>query len=101
MIFRVVFKAEAGTELDEAIAWYDSQTAGVGQKFSRAARAILDEAAKDPQRFPFVGPTTQKIKMLDWPYSIYFTLLENPAQLVVVSVFHGARNPTELRRRLK
>jgi len=101
MIYRVVFKAEAETELDEAIAWYDSQTTGAGQKFSREARTILHEAAKDPQRFPFVGPTTQKIKMLDWPYSIYFTLLETPAQLIVVSVFHGARNPAELRRRLK
>lgn len=101
MIFRVVFKAEAETELDEAIAWYDSQTTGVGQKFSRETRMILHEAAKDPQRFPFAGPTTQKIKMLDWPYSIYFTLLEDPAQLIVVSVFHGARNPAGLRRRLK
>jgi toxin ParE1/3/4 len=101
MIFRVVFKSEAETELDEAIAWYDSQTAGIGQKFSHAARVILHEAAKDPQRFPFVGPTTQKIKMLDWPYSIYFTLLEDSAKLIVISVFHGARNPSELRRRLK
>jgi plasmid stabilization system protein ParE len=101
MTFRVIFEDEAEAELNEAIAWYDSQTDGVGQEFSREARATLHEAAKDPQRFPFAGPTTQKIKMLDWPYSIYFALLEDSAQLIVVSVFHGARNPAELRRRLK
>ena len=101
MTFRVIFEGEAEAELNEAIAWYDSQTDGVGQNFSREVRATLSEAAKDHERFPFAGPTTQKIKMLDWPYSIYFTLLDNSPVMIVVSVFHGARNPAELRRRLK
>ena len=101
MTFRVIFGAEAEAELNEAIAWYDLQTDGVGQRFSSEVRVTLFEAAKDPQRYPLAGPTTQKIKMFDWPYSIYFTLLEDSAQLIVVAVFHGARNPAELRRRLK
>ncbi|HEY5344846.1 MAG TPA: type II toxin-antitoxin system RelE/ParE family toxin [Verrucomicrobiae bacterium] len=101
MIFRVIFEAEAEAELNEAIAWYDSQTDGVGQKFSSEVHSSLHEAAKAPQRFPFAGPTTQKIKVFDWPYSIYFTLLEDSARLIVVSVFHGSRNPAKLRRRLK
>ena len=101
MTFQVRFKGDAEAEFNEAIAWYDSQAEGVGQRFSREVSATLSEAATNPQRFYFAGPTTQKIKMLDWPYSIYFTLLEGSAQLIVVSVFHGARNPAELRRRLK
>jgi plasmid stabilization system protein ParE len=101
MSFQVAFQAESEAEFSEAIAWYDSQTDGVGQKFSREVHATLSKAAKDHERFPFAGPTTQKIKMLDWPYSIYFTLLDNSPVMIVVSVFHGARNPVELRRRLK
>jgi plasmid stabilization system protein ParE len=101
MTYRVSFEEEAEAELKEAIAWYDLQADGVGQRFSSEVHAALSEAAKNPQRFPFAGPTTQKIKMLDWPYSIYFTLLEEPSVLIVVSIFHGARNPAELRRRLK
>ncbi len=101
MKFRVVFDTEAEAELNEAIVWYDSQTDGVGQRFATEVRTALSEAVGDPQRFPFAGPTTQKIKVLGWPYSIYFTLLESQAQLIVISVFHGARNPEELRRRLK
>ena len=65
MTFRVNFEGEAETELNKAIAWYDSQTDGVGQRFSREVHATLREAAKDAQRFPFAGPTTQKIKMSD------------------------------------
>jgi plasmid stabilization system protein ParE len=100
MTFNVIFKAEAEAEFNEAIAWNDSQAGGVGQRFSGEVRAILSEAANNPKRFPFAGPTTQKIKVPDWPYSIYFTLLEASTQLIVISVFHGARNPDDLRRRL-
>mgnify|MGYP006286920441 CR=1 FL=1 len=101
MTLRVIFDGEAEAELKEAIAWYDSQTDGVGQKFSSEVRIALSEAAKDHKRFPFAGPTTQKIKMLGWRYSIYFTLLENAPVMIVVAVFHGSRNPAELRRRLR
>ena len=101
MTLQVIFEEEAEAELNEAIVWYDSQADGVGQRFSSDAQATLSEAAREPGRFSFAGPTTQKIKMLDWPYSIYFTLLEDSPVMIVVSVFHGARNPAELRRRLK
>jgi plasmid stabilization system protein ParE len=101
MTFRVIFKADAEAELNEAIAYYDSETEGVGQRFGAQVRAILREAAKDPHRFPFAGPTTQKIKVIDWPYSIFFTLLEDAGELLVVSVFHGAQDPAKLLRRLK
>lgn len=101
MIFKVIFETEAEAEFKEAIAWYDSQTDGIGQRFSNEVRAALSEAAKHPQRFPFAGPTTQKIKMQGWPYAIYFTLLKQSSFLIVVSVSHGARNPTALRRRLQ
>jgi plasmid stabilization system protein ParE len=101
MTFRVIFESEAEAELNDAIAWYDAERDGLGQRFSNEVRTALSEAATNPQRFRFAGPTTQKMKLLNWPYSIYFTLLEPSAALIVVSVFHGARNPSELRRRLK
>jgi len=101
MTLRVIFDLEAETELNKAIDWYDSQMDGLGQRFFGTVRAELSGAAKDYRRFPFAGPTTQKIKISGWPYSIYFTLLENSPVIIVVSVWHGARNPSELRRRLK
>lgn len=101
MIFRVLFEAEAEAELNEAIAWYDRQATGLGQRFASVVRTALRVAAKNPQRFRLVGPTTRKLKILGWPYSVYFTLLEESSDLIVVSVFHGRRNPAELRQRLR
>ena len=101
MSFRVIFRAEAEAELNDAIVWYNLQTDGAGRRFSAEIREIISEAAKNPIRFGFAGPTTQKIKVLNWPYAIYFTLVKESSLFIVVSIFHGSRNPADLRRRLK
>jgi len=36
-----------------------------------------------------------------WPYSIYFTINKEHREVKVVAIWHGSRNPVELRRRLK
>ncbi|HEX3626794.1 MAG TPA: hypothetical protein VH280_15390 [Verrucomicrobiae bacterium] len=58
MSFRVIHDTEAAFEFREAVAWYESQSEGLG---------------------------------------IRFTLEVNR----VIAVWHGARNPLELRQRLK
>jgi len=45
---------------------------------------------------------TRKAKMPEpWPYSIYFTVNAGHREVKILAVWHGARNPAELRRRLK
>ena len=101
MTFRVIIEGEAEAELKEAISYYDANSEGLGDIFADEVRIKLHQAAKNPERYPFAGATTQKIKMVDWPYSIYFTLVQDSAELIVISVFHGAQDPAKLRKRLK
>ena len=45
---------------------------------------------------------TRKAKMPEpWPYSIYFTVNDRHREVKIIAVWHGVRNPAELRRRLK
>ncbi len=101
MTFRVIIEGEAEAELKGAISYYDANSEGLGDRFADEVRTLLHQAAKNPERFSFAGATTQKIKMVDWPYSVYLTLVQDPAQLIVVSVFHGSQYPAKLRKRLK
>jgi plasmid stabilization system protein ParE len=39
--------------------------------------------------------------VLGWPYAIFFAVNEAHHEVKVIAVWHGARNPAELRRRLK
>lgn len=101
MSFGLVFEVEAREEAWAAGDWYESREPGVGGRFA----AVLDEHLRaiisDPFRYAKAGPTTHKAKINGWPYSIYFTILEERRLVKILAVWHGKRNPAELRRRVK
>jgi len=102
MTFKVIAEAEASAEWNEAVDWYEAQEAGVGLRFDDVLRIFLQTLARNPERFGLATSLTHKAKMPPpWPYSIYFTINVEHREVKVVAIWHGARNPAELRRRLK
>ena len=101
MIFRTVIEEEAEKEFAEAVDFYDGRDPGLGQRFARDVRDVFREACKNPERFPRATGLTRKAKVLDWPYSVYFSIKPESSELVISTIWHGKRNPAELRRRLK
>jgi toxin ParE1/3/4 len=97
MIFS--FKPAARSEFFEAIAWYEEQQTGLGQEFSAAVDEALKRAQTHPERFP-KAREARKIRLKRFrKYSIYFVVEKDV--IGVVAVWHGARNPDELKRRLR
>jgi plasmid stabilization system protein ParE len=101
MSFRVVHEAAAKAEFREAIACYEEQTEGRGVRFVGKVDEVMAAVAAQPFRFPKAGRHGRKARVLGWPYSIFFTINEEHREVKVVAVWHGKRNPAELRRRLK
>ena len=101
MTFRTVIEEEAEREFAEAVDFYDGYEPGLGQRFAHDVRDVFKEVAKNPERFSRHSRLTRKAKVLDWPYSVYYAIKTATSELVIVTVWHGARNPAELRRRLK
>jgi len=97
----VITEPEAEHEWNEAVDWYDQREPGVGLRFNAVVRDYLKELAAQPERFPLVGRLTRKAKIKDWPYSIFFVVDDEQRQIKIVAVWHGKRNPAELRRRLR
>jgi plasmid stabilization system protein ParE len=101
MSFRVIHDTEAVFEFRAAVAWYEAQVAGLGVRFTLEVDAVITAIASHPFRFPKAGRKARKARIQGWPYSIYFVVNEAHSEIKVVAVWHGARNPAELRRRLK
>ena len=101
MSFRVVHDSEAAFEFREAVARYEGQTEGLGVRFTLEVNAVMVAISSPPLRFSKAGRTGRKARVHGWPYSIYFVVNEAHAEIKVIAVWHGARNPAELRRRLK
>jgi plasmid stabilization system protein ParE len=101
MSFQVVHEAEATTEFREAVAWYEEQSEGLGVRFVLEVDKIMAAIASQPLRFSKASRKSRRAQVLGWPFTIYFAVNEAYHEVKVIAVWHGARNPAELRRRLK
>ncbi|HEY1661264.1 MAG TPA: type II toxin-antitoxin system RelE/ParE family toxin [Verrucomicrobiae bacterium] len=82
--------------------WYDKREPGVSVRLNVAMRELLHTLAQQPERFPHATTQTYKAKVPSpWPYSAFFTINIEHSEVKVLAIWHGARNPAELRRRLK
>ena len=101
MSFRVIHDTEAAFEFREAVAWHESQTEGLGVRFTFEVDAVIVAISSQPFRFSKAGRKGRRAQVLGWPYTIYFVINEAHSEIKVIAIWHGARNPAELRRRLK
>ena len=97
---QIIFDEEARIEFEEAVIWYNAQQPGLGERFESEVHATFQRILAIPERFRAVSKKTRQARVQVFKkYSVYFRV--EPDFIGIVSVFHGARNPEELRRRLK
>jgi plasmid stabilization system protein ParE len=97
---QVIFDLEARLEFENAVAWYNEREPGLGDRFAAEVNATIGRIVKDPERFPRRGKTLRRASVETFKkYSILFRI--EPEFIGVAAVFHGARNPSGLRQRLK
>lgn len=94
------FEPEARAEFFEAIIWYEEKSPGLGKEFAQEVLEAVNRARAHPEVFRMVRGRARKMRLKRFvSYTIYFAIKDDVFS--VLSVFHGARNPAELRRRLK
>lgn len=102
MTFKVIAEAEAKRDWNEAVEWYEGREHGVGLQLDDAIRDFLQTLSREPELFRFATRLTRKAKIpAPWPYSVYFVINTEFREVKVLAIWHGARNPAELRRRLR
>jgi plasmid stabilization system protein ParE len=102
MTFKVIAEVEAKRDWNEAVDWYEEHEPGVGLRFDETIRAFLQTLSRHPERFRLATRLTRKAKMPDpWPYSVYFVINMEFREVKVLAIWHGARDPAGLLRRLR
>jgi plasmid stabilization system protein ParE len=92
MSLPIVFRRLARAEFDDAADWYEQRRAGLGAAFTAAVQHVLDKIAAQPDSYPQVYQDVREALVPGYPYCAYYR--EEPAQVVVLSVFHTARDPS-------
>lgn len=88
---QVVFRKQARLEFDEAGDWYEKECLGLGMEFMAEIHLLLQRIATTPEQFPMLYRDVRKAVARRFPYCIYFR--ERDQKIVVLAVFHSARNP--------
>lgn len=92
MSLPVRLRRAAQSEFDEAADWYESHGPGLGMRFVAAVRQTLADVGDHPERWAEVWPGVREAPVAKWPYFIYYKV--HPGHVMVLAVFHAARDPT-------
>lgn len=98
MNLRVVFRPAARREFDDAADRYDEQRSGLGEEFIVEIDQAVSKAAANPEHYPIVFGDVRRAVTRRFPFSVYFRVRGD--SMVVLSVFHGRRNPVIWQRRI-
>ncbi|HEX4405186.1 MAG TPA: type II toxin-antitoxin system RelE/ParE family toxin [Polyangia bacterium] len=95
---------EATEELAAAVDWYELRRKGLGRELLTAVDAVLEAAARDPERFPLYpgaepSLAVRRVATRRFPFSVAFIDLD--AVVRVVAIAHERRRPGYWRARLR
>ncbi len=91
MNYKLMIRAEAEAELEEAYVWYEQQVAGLGSQFLLAVDATINSLRRNPFQYPVVYKDIRRALMHRFPYQVFY--IQNEMQIVIIAVFHGMKNP--------
>ncbi|MBX9677603.1 MAG: type II toxin-antitoxin system RelE/ParE family toxin [Gemmataceae bacterium] len=92
MTWQILLRCAARKEFDAAGDWYAQQREGLGAVFADAVQRVLDQIAKMPRAHAVAVRDIRRAVVPRFPYCVYYRV--RPKTIVVVSVFHTARDPS-------
>jgi len=91
MSLPVRFLPEARDEYDSAADYYEQQQAGLGVDFIARVREVLQRTSANPKLHGTVYQDVRKGVVRRFPYIVLYR--EEAGEIIVIAVFHTARNP--------
>ena len=94
----VTLLAPAQRELDEAIAYYEAQIAGLGDAFLLETLRVIDLISHYPDAWHPLGPNVRRCRLTRFPYGVIYA--HEPEGIIVLAIMHLHRKPDYWRDRL-
>lgn len=91
MRLSVAFLPRAEAELEDAQAWYEERSPGLGQAFVTCVQAAVEGIRRAPSQSPCVEGEVRRALVRRFPYAVFY--LAGAECVVVIAVFHASREP--------
>ncbi len=101
MAYKLQVNRRAEADVEEAVAWYEKQSYGLGIELLIEFLALTDSIAQHPTHYLLKHPPYRRALMKKFPYVVYFAVNEPAKEVVVLTVWHSKRDPEKLKKRLR
>lgn len=85
------FYEAAELEFDDAIAFYESESPGLGRKYHDAVREALARIKQFPRAFPPLSQQTRRCLVHKFPYGIIYQVSTD--EILIIAIAHLHRKP--------
>ena len=82
---RISFHELAEFELNDAAAFFESNTAGLGVRFLSAVGKAVAQIEQHPQASPIIRQQIRRKVVWKFPYSIMFTIKSNHIRILAIA----------------
>src|SRR5262245_12265915 len=86
-------------ELDEAVEYYNAESAGLGDEFLLEVVSAFDRIKQFPKAWHPYTENSRRCQTRRFPYAVVYQIL--PSEILVVAIAHMHRRPGYWRVRLK
>ncbi len=93
MAFSVFFTPEAQNDLQEAYDWYESKSAGLGERFINAIDEKLSALTKTPGIGSIRYDEIRCTIIPNFPYLIHYGVNQSSQVIIAYRIFHTSRKP--------
>jgi plasmid stabilization system protein ParE len=97
MNYTVSVRPEAEADLEDAIAWYESRSIGLGTDFVRCIDAAFASIARDPEIHAKQYREIRRALVRKFPFGVFYLVHEGTIQ--ILAVVHVKRHPSRWKNR--
>ncbi|MBX6422792.1 type II toxin-antitoxin system RelE/ParE family toxin [Thermosulfurimonas sp. F29] len=90
---KIEFLEAAKEEFEEAIEYYEIQQKGLGLRFNTEVKRALQRIFLNPYMYPIVSESIRRCILHTFPYSIFYTVLEDEKVILILAIAHHHRRP--------
>lgn len=99
MTRKFVIRPEAEAEVIEAATWYEQKNRTLAARFAQEFRSTLAKVVNNPLQYQIVEDEIRRAPVAGFSYGILYVASDD--EVVILSCFHGRRDPARWRERLR
>jgi plasmid stabilization system protein ParE len=91
MTLPAVLSPEAEADLDDAAAWHERRSNGLGAQLVSEVRSALERVVDQPLGYPELRPGVRRAQVRRFSYGIFYRV--RAGRVEVIGIFHDRRSP--------